>query len=222
MRTSSQSWMASRMLAMASFFVLPWLMQPGKLGHSTTHQPSSPGRRRLGAWKPSRRIGEWAYLTLATGPPCISGGGQALAGLGQDEVKRDVERDGLLAQATDGCAGPPHEGTGPAPADSIRTQLEVELGEPGAAAKDAPAAHARRVLQGGTDEPAFVGQRRHPQGDPIALRPNDACGIIRPGSFAARCADPPPSGPWRSSPSRSSTLCSRCRDGRTACPWRSA
>src|SRR5688572_1048523 len=36
---------ASRMLAIAPARVSPWLMQPGKLGHSASQNPSSPGER---------------------------------------------------------------------------------------------------------------------------------------------------------------------------------
>ena len=31
------------MFSMASSLLLPWLMQPGRLGHSATQKPSSPG-----------------------------------------------------------------------------------------------------------------------------------------------------------------------------------
>jgi hypothetical protein len=40
-RTSRQAAMASRILAIASSRVDPWLIQPGMEGHSTTHTPSS-------------------------------------------------------------------------------------------------------------------------------------------------------------------------------------
>jgi len=47
--TSSCNEIASRTLARASSRVLPWLMQPGRLGTSATTKPSSPGyiRTRL-------------------------------------------------------------------------------------------------------------------------------------------------------------------------------
>jgi len=42
---SIQPSIASRMLAIASAFVAPWLIHPGMDGHSTIHPESSPGRR---------------------------------------------------------------------------------------------------------------------------------------------------------------------------------
>src|SRR5271169_5060670 len=45
--------MASRMLETALALSSPWLTQPGRLGHSTTQKPSSPGYRIICRMAPS-------------------------------------------------------------------------------------------------------------------------------------------------------------------------
>lgn len=62
--------MASLMLAMASSFVVPWLTQPGRLGHSATDQPSSPGRSttcRRGGSTEASLPGDWGETVSPPG-----------------------------------------------------------------------------------------------------------------------------------------------------------